>query len=122
MPNPAPLSVSSPRGNLPRLRPGLFFAVAKVAPASPSSDRRNLTIAANGDALPGCLAYQLRQSGLPYSFDDLPNDSAKRLPTDRRVVSVVRFHTRNGMEGTEQCIGSQYAENMRKATCGKTPQ
>lgn len=113
MPNPAPLSVSSPRGNLPRLRPGLFFAVAKVAPASPSSDRRNLTIAANGDALPGCLAYQLRQSGLPYSFDDLPNDSAQRLPTDRHCVVLGFFHSQKVRNGDRHDCGEEHPENTR---------
>jgi len=109
---PGPLhSPSSPRvsppqrGHLPRIRTGLFFAVAKVAPASPSSDRRNLTIAANGDARPGCLAFELRQSGLPNFVNDARDEHAHRLPTDRRVVSFINLvHSRNVRNGARQCL------------------
>jgi hypothetical protein len=84
---------SPPSGQLPRIRPGLFFHAVTRNGASPTCDGR-----------PGCVPPKARP-GHPNSLNDARDDNAKRLATDRRVVSFIGcfVHSPEAMERSKSC-------------------
>jgi hypothetical protein len=106
MPNPFSL-LPEIDGQLPRIRPGLFFDAVTRNGASPTCDGR-----------PGLYGLHLPpqplKPGHPNSLNDARDDNAKRLETDRRVVSFIGcfVHVGNDMDRSRQCLSETLREEI----------
>lgn len=98
MPTPRTL-FSSQRGNLPRPRSGLFFAVIEYV------------IPRRRGSRPALRFFPQPKAGHPYSLNDVTGEHAYRLPTDERVV-LGFVHARNGMEWSRQCLSRGTREEI----------
>lgn len=115
-PNPAPI-VSSRRGSLPRIRPGLFFEIvtaARVFILSPcaADDRPDWMLRG--------LPNDALQSGHRNSVNDSRDQSANRLEPASRSVSFASVHNAEVMERSEQCLSLRVPANCWQARDGKS--